>query len=171
MTIRYFARILLALLVATALGCGGGGGGGGGTTPPANPTKATLTFSIPSLPAGTQVGGVQFTVNLPPGVSPAVLSGANDASGSVSLTGGAAAAGNLSFANFTPSAASPQISIVVAAPSGFGTGNFAVVNCVIAPGTTVSTSGFSLSNIKVVDTNGTSIPSASATVSIAVQLS
>jgi len=258
MTIRHLARILLALLVATALGCGGGGGGSGGggttdTTPPTisisaptnnstvngtvaitasasdnvgvtevefyingslqattttapynfswntlivpngtysltakaydaannsatsspvlvtvnGPAKATLTLSIPSLPASTLAGGVQFIINLPPGVSPAALSGTNDASGSVTLAGGAG--GSLSAANYTPSATSPQISIGIVNTTGFGSGNFAVVNCVIASGTTVSTSDFSLSSIQVYDTNGTLIPS--ATVSIAVQLS
>jgi hypothetical protein len=165
MTIRYLARMLLVLLVATAFGCGGGGGGG--TTPPANPTKATITLSIPSLPASTLAAAVQFTINLPPGVSPAVLSGTNDASGSVTLTGGAAS--SISVANFTPSATAPQITTAIVNATGFGSGNFAVVNCVIAPGTTVSTSGFSLSNIQVVDPSATPIPS--ATVSMAVQLS
>jgi hypothetical protein len=171
-TIRYFARMFLVILVTATFGCGGGGGeggggGGGGTTPPANPTKATLTLSIPSLPAGTLVAAVQFTINLPPGVSPAVLSVANDASGSVTLTGGAAS--SISVANFTPSATAPQILIGIVNATGFGTGNFAVVNCVIAPGASVSTSGFSLSNIQVFDPSGTLIPS--ATVSIAVLLS
>jgi hypothetical protein len=167
MTIRHLAHLLLVLLVTTVFGCGGGGGGGGGTTPPANPTKATLTLSIPNLPAGTLTGGVQFTLNLPPGVSPAVLSGTNDASGSVTLTGGAT--GGISQANFTSSATAPNILIAIVNATGFGTGNFAVVNCGIATGTTVSASGFSLSNIQVFDSNGTLIPS--ATVSIAVQLS
>lgn len=165
MTIRYLARILLALLVTTALGCGGGGGGGGSTSS-ASPTKATLTLSIPSVPTGTLVGGASFIITLPPGVSPATLTG-TDASGSVTLTGGAV--GGYSSANFTSSATAPQISIASVTTNGFGTGAFMTVNCVIASGTTVSTSGFSLSDILVIDTSGTSI--SSATVSMAVELS
>ena len=168
MMIRYFARMLLVLLVTATFGCGGGGGGGG-TTAPANPTKATLTLSIPSLPTGTMAGGATFTINLPPGVTPAVLSDPNDpndAAGSVTLTGGAS--GGLA-ANFTPSATSPQISIAIINTTGFGSGNFAVVNCVIAPGTNVTRSGFSVSTNQVIFTNRSSIPS--ATVSMAVQLS
>ena len=168
-TIRYFARILLALLVATALGCGGGGGGGGGTTPPANPTKATLTFSIPSLPAGTQVGGVQFVINLPTGVSPAIFSSCTtsgcDASGSITLTGGGV---NLLSATNYISAANTA-TFAGATTTGFGTGNFLTMNCVIASGTTVTASSFSISNIQVFDTSANLIPS--ATVNMAVVLS
>jgi len=47
MTIRYVVRTLLALLVATALGCGGGGGGGGttDTTPPSVAITAPASTS------------------------------------------------------------------------------------------------------------------------------
>jgi hypothetical protein len=171
MTIRYVARILLALLVATALGCGGGGGGSGGggggvtTQPPANPTKATLTLSIPSLPANTMVGGVQFVITLPQGVSPAIFSG-NDVSGSITLTGG-----GTNLQDLTTNYNSTNNTIKFAGPStsGLGTGNFLILNCVIASGTTVTATDFSISNILVIDSNGTSIPS--ATISMAVQLS
>ncbi|KAB0663852.1 hypothetical protein F6V25_15605 [Oryzomonas japonica] len=161
MTIRYLARALFALLVTTAFGCGGGGGGG--STAPVNPTKATLTLSIPSLPANTLVSSAIFTIKLPQGVSPAVLSG-TDAWGSVTLTGGAV--GSLSIANFSSS----QITFGSVTLNGFGPGNFMIVNCVISSGTTVTASDFSLSNIQVYDSpSATLIPT--ATISMAVQLS
>jgi|GEM_PF-1408512 len=166
MTIRYLARAFLVLLAVTAFGCGGGGGGGT-ATPPANPTKATLTLSIPSLPAGTQVGGVIFTIQLPPGVSPAVLNG-TDASGSATLTGGASSVNSLSIVDFTPSATSPQISFGTVTLNSFGAGDFMIVNCVIASGATVSTSGFSVLNPQVFDSVGALIPSATINISVAL---
>lgn len=123
------------------------------------PANVTLTLSIPSLPASTTVGGVIFTINLPPGVSPAVLSG-TDASGSVSLTGGAV--GSLSFADFSSS----QITFGSVTLNSFGTGNFMIVNCVIASGATVSPSGFSILTPQVFDSVGTLIPSATIDMSV-----
>jgi hypothetical protein len=171
MMIRYLARMLLVLLVTAAFGCGGGGGGGGGgvggggTTPPANPTKATLTLSMPSLPAGTLVGAVQFTITLPQGVSPAVFSG-NDASGSITLIGGGINLQGFSETNYNST--NNTITFAGATTTSFGTGNFAIVNCVIASGTTVTASNFSISNQLVIDSSGNTI---STTINIAVQLS
>ncbi|QEM68794.1 hypothetical protein FO488_11915 [Geobacter sp. FeAm09] len=123
------------------------------------PATATLTLSIPSLPANTLVGGVIFNITLPSGVSPAVLSG-TDASGSVTFTG--SASGSLSVADYT----APQISFGSVTLSGFGTGNFMTVNCTVGSGTAVSPSGFSLSGIQVFDTNGTQIPTATINMSV-----
>jgi chitinase len=123
------------------------------------PTTATLTLSIPSLPANTLVGGVAFNITLPAGVSPTVLSG-TDASGSVTFTGGGS---GISVADYT----APQISFGRVTLSGFGTGNFMTVNCTVSSGTTVTPSGFSLSGIQVFDTNGTQI---SATINMSVLL-
>ncbi|GFE60602.1 Ig-like domain-containing protein [Geobacter sp. AOG2] len=252
MTLRYFIRSLLALLVATIFGCGGGGGGGGttaDTTPPSvsisapasnssvsgtvaitasasdnvgvskvefyvggilqttattspytfswdtsslsagtysltakaydaannsttssavsvavngsitGPANATLTLSIPSLPANTLAGGAILTINLPSGVVPAVLSG-TDASGSVTSIGGAI--GSLLIADFSSS----QITFANVTLNSFGTGNFMIVNCVVPSGVTVSPSGFSVLNPQVFDSVGTPIPSATIAMSV-----
>jgi hypothetical protein len=129
-------------------------------------TKATLTLSIPSLPASTLVGGVQFVITLPQGVSPAIFSG-NDASGSLTFIGGGTNLQGLSETNYNST--NNTITIAGATTTGFGAGNFLIVNCIIASGTTVTASNFSISNIQVIDTNAIAIPS--ATISMAVLLS
>ena len=129
------------------------------------PTKAALTLSIPSLPAGTLVSGIQFTIKLPSGVSPAVVDTGGDASGSITLTGGAT--GGLNGAGYD--AVDKIITFGTISFSSFGAGNFLLINCVIAPGSTVAASNFSLNNVQVFDSNGTQIPN--ATISIAVQFS
>lgn len=127
-------------------GCGGGGGESATLGSVFHPTKAVITVSIPALPAGTQVAGVSFKIQLPTGVTPAVLSG-NDASGSASLTGGAN--GSLSAASYDSSTNSITFGNI--SMSGFGSGDFLVINCLIAANTTVSASGFTLLDGAVID--------------------
>ena len=59
--------LLMTLFILISLtACGGGGGGD--AAPPS--TKAIVTISTSgTLPAGTKIGGIQVTVNLPAGVT------------------------------------------------------------------------------------------------------
>lgn len=125
-------------------------------------TKATLTLGIPSLPANTLVSGIQFTIQLPNGVSPEVVVG-NDATGSTTLTGGATG----SFGGAGYNAVNNTITFGNITLNSFGAGNFLLVNCKIAQGSTVASNGFTISNVQLLDANGAQIPNAN--ISIAAQ--
>lgn len=141
-------RVLSCLGLLVMAGCGGGGESStlGSVF---HPTKAIITVSIPPLPAGKQVAGVSFKIQLPAGVTPAVLSG-NDASGSVRLTGGAGE--SLSAASYD--ASTNIITFGNISKVDFGSGDFLVVNCLIASDTTVTAGGFALLDGSVIDDSG-----------------
>jgi hypothetical protein len=119
-------------------------------------TKAAVTVSIPTLPAGKQVAGVSFTIQLPAGISPAVLDPNNpvDASKSISLIGGAT--GSLGGASYDSTANTIKFGNITT--SSFGSGDFLVINCsLVSPSANANPSGFTLLNSSVIDINGASI--------------
>jgi hypothetical protein len=128
------------------------------------PATATFTLNIPTLPASTLVAGVQFVLTLPSGVLPASGSG-SDASGSITLINGGANLQSLSAANYDSTA--NTIKFVGVTTTGFGTGDFAIISCVIPSGTSAAPSGFTLSDIQVYDTGGNQI---SATITMSALL-
>src|SRR5690349_19300572 len=117
----------LALLSAVALticGCAGVGKG-----VPAQPTMAVLTLSTQgSLPPGSAIGGIDVTVNLPPGVTAKADKSGGTMEGVVAASGGAQ--GAPSAAKFTPAegAAPARVRLVLVKPVGFGAGEFATLN-------------------------------------------
>jgi len=128
-------------------------------------SKAVVTFSIPTLPANTTVSAVIFDIQLPAGVTPSTMTG-TDASASLTFTG--AATGTLGAANYDPATRIVRMGGLTL--NSFGTGNFLVLNCNIAAGTSVTSSNFSISGTpQVNDINGP-IPSATVTIS-SVQIS
>jgi len=148
-------RILGCIGLLVMCGCGGGGGGEGttlGTVFPTTLTRAVITVSIPTLPAGKTAGGVTFKIQLPAGVTPAVFSG-NDASGSVSLTGGNN--GGLTLVNYDATA--NTITFGNISLSGSGAGDFLVINCLLGSNTTATASDFTLLEGSISDTDGVSL--------------
>lgn len=131
--------------------------GGGGS-----PTKAVVTVSIPPLPAGKQVAGVSFKIQLPAGVAPSLLSGA-DPTASLTLIGGAI--GSLSGAAYDLNANTITSGNITTTP--FGAGDFLVINCSIKSNTTVSPSNFKLLVGSAIDFNGSSL-GVTPTISVAL---
>ena len=132
-TILLFFILLLCL---TAIGCGGGGGSeGGGSNPP---TKAEIKIitSVTSSITEPTLGGVQAVIQLPDGVSvntttapPQTDDGVVVASGVVSTTNSTDV---LVLGIYAPGAGT--VTIYVAKTTGFPTGEYATINCVIASG-------------------------------------
>ncbi len=139
-----------------------GGCGGSSSTPPTptpNATTAVLTLSSAgTLPANTQIGGVDVTLNLPVG---ATVKTAPSKAAVVTYSGIVTVSGVAVGANAIAIGASPtpeQLKIEVANPSGFGVGEFATVTCDIAAGSNISAADFaSPVAFSAVDLNGVPI--------------
>lgn len=180
-------RLLRAALVSVTLlafgGCGGGGGGGGAGTPPGGTPpppgggqQVTVTLSTQgSLPAGTTIGGIDCTVQLPAGVTcRADATGLTDA-GSVLASG--SAQGGVLLGNFTAAAGGTpgQVKLAVipnlnsATTAGFATGEFATLNLDFS-GAAPSVGDFTISGLNVVDfTSGQVINGLTATVAVQIR--
>jgi hypothetical protein len=152
--------LLITLFILISLtACGGGGGD---AAPPS--TKAIVTLSTSgTLPAGTKIGGIQVTVNLPAGVTAKASLYSAGSSTMVTDTGvitasGTAAGSYTSGAYLAGAAASTyKISMGVVNANGFSAGEFAQVSCDIAAGSSPTAADFSLSNPTVVDLNGVTL--------------
>jgi len=144
--------LCLALITFCLSACGGGGGGsssgvvaGGGS----QPTRATLSISTSgTLSSGATLSGIGITVTLPAGVTVVTDTGGN-VGASVVYVSGVSVPGTVASPLYTAATASAPatLSFVVASStaSGFGTGEFATVNCIIAQGTSPQATDFSLS--------------------------
>jgi len=156
---------LISTLFVTACGGGGGGGGstGGGNNTP-QPTTAVVKISTSgSLPAGTQIGGVDVTLNLPAGVAvasspdsgnPAVLV---TNAGKVAASGVAVGANTNTLSTYVSASNAAQVIIHVANPNGFAVGEFVTVNCDISAGHNPVVSDFSVTGFHAVDLYGVGI--------------
>jgi hypothetical protein len=160
--------LLLVLLLA---GCGGSGGG---TAGPSQPTKAVLTLTTEgTLPATTQIYGIDATIDLPSGVTVRATTSALNASikvldADVAGTTGSASGAEIFQATIPASSPSP-ISVIIGKSGGFSLGDFAVVNCDIVTGTTLTAGSFTLSQFKAVDNNGATLGSVTAVLNVVLQ--
>lgn len=129
------------------------GGGGGGVTPaPAQPTTAVIKITVQGTPSASPINGIQATLHLPAGVSvKATLNAPQTDAGVVTASGNAAGA-DLVLGIYP--AASGTVNIYVTKTNGFIAGEFATVNCDIAPGTLPAASDFNLTGLDVRDSNG-----------------
>lgn len=83
----------------------GGGGGGGGNNPPSRPTTATLILlTSGTLPAGTKIGGVQVSVNLPAGVTVESTANPPETDAGVVVGSGIASNNSTVLATYDPAA-------------------------------------------------------------------
>lgn len=139
------------LTIATVITLAACGGGGGGDTTPA-PAKTTAVLKIGTqgtLGAGVSLYGVGVAVTFPQGVTVATDSGGN-VGGSVAIVSGVASGGNIAPPVYTP--ANRTLKLVVAAGgTGFSTGEFVTVTCILPAGNTLQASDFTtaiLSNLE-----------------------
>lgn len=159
MKVRSLIGQIIYLATAVLSGCGGGDSAVSPTTQQgAQPTAATLKLSTQGvLPTGASIGAVDVVVNLPAGVTVKA-----DGSGQVqagAMEPSAVAVGSTAIATFTPtSGGSPaKTRVVLINAAGFGTGEFATVNCDIAAGSSPKAADFTLTGFSAANVDGTTL--------------
>ncbi len=122
---------------------------------------------------GAQIGGIDVTLDLPPGVSVKATPDAQNPnvlvtdSGVVVASGAAAGPNTLVTGTYT---ASPNRVYVHVANAGFGTGEFATVTCDLATGATVTAGDFNTESLYVVDNqNATEITGLTAGLTVEIR--
>ncbi|MCK9420318.1 MAG: hypothetical protein M0R70_13150 [Nitrospirae bacterium] len=154
---RQFACvILISLLLVTACGGGGSTVAGGGTQPTKSAVKISTTGALPS---GTLIGGIDITVSLAPGVSARSTTNPPETDAGVVVASGVASSNSTILATYTSaSGATPaKARLLVVNTSGFGIGEFAIVNGDIAAGNSPQAADFTVASITVTDLNGSPI--------------
>lgn len=133
---KLYGCITITLLFLS--GCGGSGGGG---TPTVQPTIARVTLATQgTLPTG-ELSGIVVTLQLPPGVTPALAANGSVDSGVVKASGVlASSADPVIPTHYIPANGTTHgtltFGLACQPPDGFGIGEFAAVTLNIAPGTT-----------------------------------
>lgn len=144
--------VSVALLLSFVSQLAGCGGGGAESAPPQIPTPANSVVISTSGPAAA-LYGVEFTLQLPPGVTLATQGGAL-AAGVIAPSGGAV--GATVTTNYDPVVAPQTVRVSLIKgppgfPAGFPVGPFMTVIPVLPQGTTLSAAGFALSGFKAYD--------------------
>lgn len=172
MKIRSFIKsALTACTVLAVFGCGGDGGGGTSSTTPETPGAPTAVLKLSTqgtLPAGTLIGGVDVTMNLPEGVTARADSAGATEAGVVAASGDAQ--GGTAVAKYTDASGSTpgQVRAAVVKAQGFTTGEFVTINCDFT-GTAPTAAGFTVAALSVTDVNGVAITGLSVTPAVQIQ--
>jgi len=160
----------LFIAIAALITLAACGGGGGGTTPPPAQTTAVLKIGTQgTLGAGVSLLGVGVTVTLPPGVTVAT-DGSGNVGASVAVVSGVASGGSVAPPVYTPATRTLKL-VVAAGGTGFGTGEFVTVTCILPPGNTLQASDFPatiLSNLEPADQLLNPVAGLSPTISAAL---
>lgn len=144
-----FCAVFMAFVVLPTLLCAGCGGGGGDAAAPFQPVTPANSVVIKSVGPATTLYGVQFTLQLPSGVTLATPGGGAVAQGVLSASGGAAGS---SVSSYYDSGATPQtVTVSVTNKSGFQVGQFLTVATQVAPGTTLTPGNLMLTQFKAYD--------------------
>lgn len=145
---RFFSLVALLSLIFLLTGCGGGGGGG--AEAPQTPVAGSSVV-IASAGAATTLYGVEFTLQLPPGVTLATPGGGTLAAGAMVPSGGAAGT-DVTLNAYYDTAVSPQtVKVSLVKPSGFPVGRFLTVTPVLAQGTDLVPAAFAITGFKAWD--------------------
>jgi len=171
-----YSSVMAACAILTALGTGGCGGGvsttadaPGGTSPA---PKAVITLSTNgTLSAGTAIGGLGVTVDLPDTVTVKTTAGGTVESGVVVTSGVAAGQATVLalYSGATATAPAKLYLVLAGGSSGMPVGEFATVTCDVKSGVKPAGSDFILNDFSAVDTSGVAIPSLTAGLSETVQ--
>jgi len=160
--------IWLVLAAVILAGCGAGGGGaagnaGGPGQASADPGTQAGAASTAIVELGTQadsaatvIYGVELTLRLPAGVTlPADPASGEVSDGVLRPVDARAFAG----ARYLPAKDGVQASVkvIITDSGGYAVGDLATLNCAVAPGVTVSGSGFSLEGFSARDAGGVEI--------------
>jgi len=164
-----FGLAILSFIVAIVGGCAGTGIGTPAqlATPGASTTVVTLSTNG-TLPNGKSIGGIDITLNLPPGVTVKADKTTETLPGVVVSSG--AAKGAPLVAKFTSAAgiAPAMVRVVLLKLSGFGTGEFATLNLDI-DGPVPALTDFSTTRVTITDINGTTMNGLTTTVAYKVR--
>jgi len=150
------AMRLFIIFVTAALAACGEGGGGASDPAPAKTTAVLKIGTQGALTPGVSLYGVGVTVTLPAGVTVATDGSGNVAS-SAAVVSGVASGGSIATPVYTPATATAKATlklIVAAAGSGFATGEFVTVTCMLPAGNSLQESDFPvtlLSNLEPAD--------------------
>ena len=157
--------IWLALVAALLAGCGSGGGSAGGAA--LQPGVVLVDISTRGGADTTVLNAVQCTLQLPAGVTLPV----DPTSGMVSAAALHTVVTDLAAGYYQPatSGALATVTLNVASTAGFAVGDLATLSCTVAPGTSVSASGFSLDGFSAKDSNGVVIPGITARFAVRTQ--
>ena len=148
-------KLIWLALVALLAGCGAGGGGTAGSS--VQPGELMVDVSTQAGTAATVLYAVEFTLHLPAGVTlVADPTSGEVAQGVLQPVDTAALAG----ARYLPAAAGVLASVKanIVDPVGVGAGPCVTLTCQVAPGASLSASGFSLDGFSARDANGAVIP-------------
>jgi hypothetical protein len=148
MTWKWIGVVLILAGAAMFSACGGGSGDGSGDAGEPTSTTAVVAFSaISTAQLPVRINGINISVNLPVGVSaPTDSSNPMQISSTALVTGSALdsipAADKQIVGSYSSNTRLVSISVAAASgTSGFGPGEYALLNCVVAPGVTVAQSG------------------------------
>lgn len=148
----------LAALIFTVPGCGGGGGGSA-PGPPAPVDRVV----IKSVGAPATLYGVEFTLQLPAGVTLATDGAGALAAGVLVASGGAAGAAPV--VNYRAGSVPQTVVVSLTKDTGFPVGEFLTLTPMIAAGTVLLPTDIILSGFKAYDNfNGVPAPSIAGTV-------
>jgi hypothetical protein len=178
---KYIQLVLLSVLTLLCFAaCGGGGGGGGGsdnstatalTATSVTYTTATLQIDlVGTLPAGSSISGVNFTLYMPRELTPAMTGTTTVAAGVVIPSGtfvNAIQTDPLFTSSFITGTNSNMV-ITLADTSAAGVtqvGEIAKITLQISKNATPTTDSFTLTTNGVIDLAGNPIPTLKAVVS------
>jgi len=104
----------------------------------ANPKIALMKISTTGLPAGKTIGGIDFTMNLPAGVTVSADATTKEATGGAVTVSGVAVADATSTSISTATFTAPALRVVLVNAKGFGGGQFVNVASTLPAGSTVT---------------------------------
>jgi hypothetical protein len=161
--IALFSLSISLFVLFSLIGCGGGSSS---TTQSSRvpSKKAVVTISTVGSPSVTPLVGVQATLHLPVGVTVKATTNAPQTDTNVIVASGSAVPADLVLGVY--SAGSRTVNAYVVKAAGFSAGEFAVVNCDIATGSTPSASSFSVSDLIVSDSIGGLITGLTPSISV-----
>ena len=156
---RYsFLGFALIALISLVFGCGGGVGE---STP--GPTAATVVIKTVGAPA--TLYGVEFTAQLPIGVTLTTQGSGQLAAGVMVPSGGAT--GATVVTNYQSASSPKTVAVsVTKGEDGFPVGEFLTVNAMVAPGAALLPADIALSEFKVFDNLGALAGSITGTVTV-----
>ena len=157
---------ITALATMVIFGCGGGGGSGSSSGPVV--PKAVITVGLAgTLAPGQLIGGVDFILNLPAGVT-AQADGTGETVAGVVVPSGVAV-GALPVGKYTASPVPANVRAILIKTAGFTTGNFVTINLDYT-GSDPNVSGFSTSGLSVFDAASTTTAISGLTTTLALQI-
>jgi hypothetical protein len=145
---KSYRKLICAALVSVALyGCGGDGGSNERVL---SEGKATIVFSsISTATLAVPIGGIDFSITLPQGISVATASSLSGQIDSESLQPGMALTGtNLAFGNYSASTRKVYLSMATTS-STYRSGEFLRLVCTVAQGTNITYGTFKALNTPV----------------------